>query len=373
MPPFGAAVGTSAGRMMTGRIGTGAGGGDGPRPMTSVKGAGYSSNPAAAAKAAFDPLNQAARGPAPALAAKADNSPEDLAKEMEKQVNKLIEDSAHAAVGGDVVQALERAKEAGKKERQLQKHRESNGLVDQINLDLTYSVCFNLANAYHLNGMFAEALNTYSLIVKNKQYPQSGRLRVNMGNIYYQEKKFPVAIKMYRMALDQIPNTGKEVRLKIMRNIGNAFVRMGQFQDAIQSYEAIMEGNADFQTGFNLVVCYYALGDSDKMKKGFTQLLSIAMPVADEEEVSSAATPLPLVLVLSAPGSHQTAILSVTSVYASVCFYLVVWSMLALSVSDRVACSPREPAPPPPCPGSTRRMTRLRRATRTRSRAAVTC
>lgn len=75
----------------------------------------------------------------------------------------------------------------GKKERLLCKHRESNNLVDQINMDLTYSVCFNLANAYHLNSMYQEALNTYSLIVKNKQYPQSGRLRVNMGNIYYEQ------------------------------------------------------------------------------------------------------------------------------------------------------------------------------------------
>ena len=32
-------------------------------------------------------------------------------------------------------------------------------------------------------------------------------------------------------------------------------------QEAIQSYETIMESYADFQTGFNLVVCYYALGD----------------------------------------------------------------------------------------------------------------
>ena len=81
---------------------------------------------------------------------------------------------------------------------------------------------------------YEEALHTYSLLVKNKQYPQSGRLRVNMGNIHYEQGKFPNAIKMYRMALDQIPNTGKEIRFKIFRNIGNAFVRLGQFQDAIQ-------------------------------------------------------------------------------------------------------------------------------------------
>lgn len=28
----------------------------------------------------------------------------------------------------------------------------------------------------------------------------------------------------------KVPNTGKEVRFKIIRNIGTAFVRMGQFQ-----------------------------------------------------------------------------------------------------------------------------------------------
>ena len=32
------------------------------------------------------------------------------------------------------------------------------GLVDQINIDLTYSVCFNLANQYHANKQYTEAL-----------------------------------------------------------------------------------------------------------------------------------------------------------------------------------------------------------------------
>ena len=49
--------------------------------MTSVSGAGYQSKK----QGAFDPLNQG-HGPAPALAEKADNGPEYLAKEMERQV-----------------------------------------------------------------------------------------------------------------------------------------------------------------------------------------------------------------------------------------------------------------------------------------------
>jgi tetratricopeptide (TPR) repeat protein len=79
-----------------------------------------------------------------------------------------------------------------------------------------------------------------------------------------------------------------QLRFKIFRNIGNAFVRLGQFQDAIQSFETVMGGNADFQTGFNLILCYYALGDTERMKRGFTKLLAVPINgmAEDEEEVS---------------------------------------------------------------------------------------
>ncbi len=101
--------------------------------------------------------------------------------------------------------------------------------------------------------MYQEALNSYSVIAKNKLFNQSGRLRVNMGNIYFEQRNYLQAIKMYRMALDQIPNSNKDIRLKIMRNIGIAFVRMGQYQDAITSFESVTEGNTDYQSGITCV------------------------------------------------------------------------------------------------------------------------
>jgi intraflagellar transport protein 88 len=180
---------------------------------------------------------------------------------------------------------------SGKAERALTKFRENHNLSDQINYDLTYAICVNLANAYYYNKMYEEALNTYQLIVKNKQYPQSGRLRVNMGNIYSEQKKFPQAIRMYRMALDQIPSTGKELRYKIIRNIGNAFVKLGQFQDAIENYESIMNsGNntPDIFTAFNLLLCLYARGDKEKIKKHFIRMLSIPIPGMTEDDEEKA-------------------------------------------------------------------------------------
>lgn len=111
-----------------------------------------------------------------------------------------------------------------------------------------------------------------------------------MGNIYFETGKFSQAVKMYRMALDQIPNTNRDIRLKIMKNIGNAFVKMGQFQDAITSYESIMETNPDYHTGFNLVLCYFALGDRDRMKKGLQKLVSIRPPAIEQDEAGTASS-----------------------------------------------------------------------------------
>lgn len=241
-------------------------------------------------------------------------------------------------------QALDKAKEAGRKERLLCRQREQVGLSDQISLDLTYCVLFNLANQYQANRMHTEALNTYLLIVKNKMFSNGARLRINMGNIYFEQRKYPLAIKMYRMALDQIQNTHSQLRcgcvsvrclvhvachhctltcsmcvccrLKILRNIGAVFVKMGQYSDAISTYEHIMSESGDFKTGLstltltqsnlyahtyahthvfspsssaivatglNLILCYCALRDREKLKTGFKRLLSIDLPGEDDE------------------------------------------------------------------------------------------
>jgi len=66
----------------------------------------------------------ATRGAAPPLQKRSENSPEDLCRELERQVNILIEESSIANHTGQKETALEKAKEAGKKERQLCRERE---------------------------------------------------------------------------------------------------------------------------------------------------------------------------------------------------------------------------------------------------------
>ncbi|KAM9300253.1 intraflagellar transport protein 88 homolog isoform 2-T2 [Morus bassanus] len=195
--------GTSASRPLATGFGDGV-----ARPMTAVHAAGYTK--AAMRGSSFDPLGQA-RGPAPPLEMKNSDSSEEKIRQLEKKVNELVEESCIANSCGDLKLALEKAKEAGRKERVLVRQREQIATPENINLDLTYSVLFNLASQYAANEMYAEALNTYQVIVKNKMFSNGGRLKVNMGNIYLKQRNYSKAIKFYRMALDQIPSVHKEM------------------------------------------------------------------------------------------------------------------------------------------------------------------
>lgn len=252
------------------------------RPMTSVNAAGFTSK-------ARDPLSdnfaEFGKGRAAALERRADNSPEDMAREKELQVNTLLEESALATVEKDYQLALEKAKEAVKKEKALCKFREDKNTQEQ-NFELTFAVKFNLARVYQANGMYTEALDTYLSLVKSKHFPHSGRLRVNMGNIYFEQKKFSLAKQMYTMALDQImPAHTSEMRHKIIKNIAITHLKTGKYDEAAEKFQENVEANNnDADTAFNLVICHYAGGRKEEMKEGFRILLDVKLPGLQQEE-----------------------------------------------------------------------------------------
>ncbi|KAJ6662354.1 hypothetical protein lerEdw1_012518 [Lerista edwardsae] len=268
------------------------------RPMTAVQAAGYTK--AVSRGSAFDPLGQA-RGPAPPLETKSEDSDimndsifcsltlvqKERLNSWKKKVNELVEESCIAHSCGDLKLALEKAKDAGRKERALVRQREQTMSPANINLDLTYTVLFNLASQYCANEMYAEALNTYQVIVKNKMFVNGGMLKVNMGNIYLKQRNYSKAIKFYRMALDQIASVHKEMRIKIMQNIGVAFIKTGQYTDAISSFEHIMSTSPNLKAGFNLILCYFATGDREQMKKAFQKLIAVPLEIDDDDKYIS--------------------------------------------------------------------------------------
>ncbi|XP_026491809.2 intraflagellar transport protein 88 homolog [Vanessa tameamea] len=243
------------------------------RPVTAVRAAGYTST-----------------RDAPARDDKKEDSIEDKIRQMEAKIMTLVEESCvlSARPNSDdetdtqreqnMSQALAKAQEASTLERQLIRMQEQANLGDSHNLDLTFAVLCNLADQYALNEMYTEALNTYQLLTRNKVFPHANRLKVNMGNIYFKMGEHPKALKLYRMALDQTPTAEKDLRMKVMHNIGLLLVRMGKFRDAVTNFQHIMHEQGDFQTGLHLVLCSVALDDAEGGKAAFHAMLDVEPP-----------------------------------------------------------------------------------------------
>lgn len=246
------------------------------RPVTAVRGAGYTSSTRVSSGTSFDPLNQA-KTFVSGFQAKDDSTPEAKVKSLEKKVNDLLEESILAGQRGDKKLALDKAKDAVSKEKTLTKQKERMPVAEgiAINLDLSFAVQFNQALQMCNLEMYSESINAYTAIMKNRSFANSGRLKLNVGNIYFAQENYPKAIKMYRMALDQVPNTQKSLRMEIMKNIGLAFVKLNQFTDAITSFEYIMSEKADHRTALHLIVCHYAVNDRESMRKSFGDLLNV--------------------------------------------------------------------------------------------------
>lgn len=264
------------------------------RPSTAIRPVGYTSE----AGRSFDPLlyQKSKKTIVSDTAKKPSELTEEKYKGLENKILYLLEQSILEATDGyhpggiDLNSSLNKAKEASSLDRTLLRLRDQNGKSSFHNFDLTFSVMFNLANVYAKNQMHIEALNTYQQMTKNRIYPNVNRLKCNMGNIYFQLGMYPKAIKLYRMALDQVPSNQKELRLRVSHNIGIVFIKMGQYSDAASNFEFIMAERADLKCGLHLVLCYYALGDTDKMKRAFQLLLEVQFVLLEEAEQQKLST-----------------------------------------------------------------------------------
>ena len=84
---------------------------------------------------------------------KKDKTEEENFKELEEEVHRLLEESAVHKVKKQLNDALTKAKDAASKERKIRALREQTGTLEQVNIDLTFYVFYNLANMYHANGL----------------------------------------------------------------------------------------------------------------------------------------------------------------------------------------------------------------------------
>ncbi|KHJ44022.1 tetratricopeptide repeat protein [Trichuris suis] len=216
-------------------------------------------------------------------------------QKMEAKVSSLLEASVFAWERNDGKQALEHAKEAVRRERAVVKLREQQNLIEDTNIDLTFSVLFNLAQQYANSGLFSEALKMYETLTKNKMFTTAGDLLINIGNIYMHKQQYISAIRQYQLALERVPNAQKIVKQKILVNMGIAYFKLKKYKDSMDCFEEAMQIKSNFRIGFNLLLCAVLLEDWQQLKICFVNLLDVqqewsneAMYCADPENPTEA-------------------------------------------------------------------------------------
>jgi hypothetical protein len=62
---------------------------------------------------------------------------------------------------------------------------------------------------------------------------------------------------------------------------------MGQYAEAAQAYESIVQERANYRSGFNLLLCYHTLGQRDKTRRTFSDLLKIPFTSSEDDHQTS--------------------------------------------------------------------------------------
>jgi lipopolysaccharide biosynthesis regulator YciM len=58
---------------------------------------------------------------------------------------------------------------------------------------------------------------------------------------------------------------------------------MGQYAEAAQAYENIIQERPNYRSSLNLLLCYHTLGQRDKTRRAFTDLLKIPFLSAEDD------------------------------------------------------------------------------------------
>ena len=254
-----------------GRLGTMSRAGEN-RPITSNKGAGFGT------KTNFRSTSERFAAANKIKEEERPLDPETKIKRYELEINQLIDESAILCSENNFRDALQKGKDAFQKQKHMERYLDQNELNEMLNMELYFCVSLNLATLYEKNELYQEAIQEYTSLTNAKNYESGVEsfVRVNMGNIYFKQKKYKQAVKMYKKALDLVPQELKmSMKYKIMRNLGHAYVQENLYFEAITTYEEILDKSPDFESAFNLMLCYFTKGEKEKMKNNFCEMIAI--------------------------------------------------------------------------------------------------
>ena len=238
------------------------------------------------------------------FAKKENTSKEAIIKEFEKNIQKLSDESILLKCRGNFRAAKEKALSAYKKMNDFKLQN-----VDYFNAEMEFGLQLNIALIYEGLKMYEDARQMYLEIVQKENYYTPGimkdKIRINLGNLYYKQGDYQNAIKEWKKAVDKISKDNKEMRGLVLRNIANAHIKLGLYEDAIDNYTESVKHKEDMKTCKNLLLSNLAMKKTKETKQVFNLMIDSAQnqekeidPSNNEEEEKTAMDPLKEYLII---------------------------------------------------------------------------
>lgn len=249
--------------------------GQSERPTTASRGAGYNKN-----IGRNQPASQGIN-----IAANKKQSQEQILKEVEKNVSKLLDESILLKCKNELYEAKDKCMLAlGKLEDYKRKYDQK-----YFNSELDFGIKLNLGLIYQQMKNYDEAKAVYQEILKLEGNYVSGiqvaRVRINIGNIHYGQGKYKEAIKEYQKTYDKINKDNKDLRANILKNISLAQAKLSSYSDSINNYENAISLTPDIKTCMNLLLCKLVIKETKKenLMKYFNLMLEIYFFITNKD------------------------------------------------------------------------------------------
>ena len=220
------------------------------------------------------------------FAKKQNTSKEAQIKEFEKNIQKLSDESIILKCRGNYLGAKEKAINAYEK---LNAFKLEN--MDYFNAEMEFGLQLNIALIYEGLKMYDDALAMYTEIVQKENYYTPGimkdKIRINIGNLYYKQGDYKKAIIEWQKAVDKISKENKELRGLVFRNIANAHIKLGSFNEAIDKYAESVKNKEDMESCMNLLLSNLAMNKIPETKQVFSIMIESAQSQEKEIDTSN--------------------------------------------------------------------------------------
>lgn len=258
------------------------------RPMSSRKGAGYSSDGlgTSGGKKVISPLDHVRDSFAQFIKDTSD-APENKVKKFKKDIMDAIIASSQALQTDnyDAAQALKMAKEANTKLKALQDFITAKNYEELEFKTYKYTVLMQLADAYKANSNYEEAIHKYERLLKDHEYPNMFMPYLEIGNINMVLGKYEDAVKNYNMGINYLKPEHNRFKARFNHACGVAQICLGQYHQALSAFETAMRLDPSIKTGFNLVLCHAILSAPEDCREAFKAMIGVK-PITTVSDIS---------------------------------------------------------------------------------------